>query len=130
MQNKVERHTSSQNKICSGMNAINIIIYLFKIISRVFISLKTWCYSTLSSQNTMHNIVGFTPPSQNPPQTTHPPENPPPIQPLEHHYPPHVLSKSHAHATPSASKFTTYTTSRASFSTMLSPPHTTTIPQN
>jgi hypothetical protein len=32
---------------------------------------------TPTSQNTICSTVGFTPPSQNPPQTTPPPENPP-----------------------------------------------------
>jgi hypothetical protein len=45
---------------------------------------------TPTSQNTLHNTIGFTPPSQNPPQTTPPPENPTPTQLLEHHCPPHV----------------------------------------
>jgi hypothetical protein len=44
---------------------------------------------TATSQNTIRSIVGFTPPSQNPPQTTPPPENPPCTQPLEHHSPQH-----------------------------------------
>jgi hypothetical protein len=45
---------------------------------------------TQTSQNTLCNIAGFTPPSQNTPQTTPPPENPPSTQPLEHHSPPCV----------------------------------------
>jgi hypothetical protein len=40
---------------------------------------------TPTSQNTMCSTAGFTPPSQNPPQTTPPPENPPCTQLLEHH---------------------------------------------
>jgi hypothetical protein len=65
---------------------------------------------TPSSQNTLCSTTGFTPPSQNPPQTTPPPKNPPFTQPLEHHSlvchsqhhsPPHVHSpKSPPHTTP------------------------------
>jgi hypothetical protein len=52
-------------------------------------------------QNTLHSIAKFTPPSQNPPQTTHPPENRPPTQPFKHHTPPRiVVPKSPPHTTP------------------------------
>jgi hypothetical protein len=62
--------------------------------------------STLTSQNIIGIIVRFTPPSQNPPQTTTPLKIPPSTQPLEHHspqhhYPPHVHSaKPPPHTTP------------------------------
>jgi hypothetical protein len=56
---------------------------------------------TRTSQNTLCNIDGFTPPSQNTPQTTPPPKNPPPTQPLEHHSPPCVaVSNSPPHTNP------------------------------
>jgi hypothetical protein len=52
---------------------------------------------TPTSQNTIHNTAGFTPPSQNPPQTTHSPKNRPSTQPLEHHSPQH-RSPQHDHS--------------------------------
>jgi hypothetical protein len=45
--------------------------------------------STPTSQNTICSTAQFTPPSQNPPQTTSPPENSPSTQPLEYHSPQH-----------------------------------------
>jgi hypothetical protein len=66
---------------------------------------------TSTSQNTLCNIIVFTPPSQNPPQTIPSPKNSPSTQPLEHHSlvchspqhcsPPHIHSpKSPPHTTP------------------------------
>jgi hypothetical protein len=52
---------------------------------------------TTTSQNTIRNTAGFTPPSQNPSQTTSPPKNPPSTQPLEHHSPQHC-SPPHGHS--------------------------------
>jgi hypothetical protein len=70
---------------------------------------------TPTSQNTLCNTVGFTPPSQNPPQTIPPPKNSPSTQPLEHlslvcHSPQHC-SPPHIHS-------------------LKYPPHTTPPPQN
>jgi hypothetical protein len=56
---------------------------------------------TPTSQNTIHSTIRFTPPSQNPRQTTPPIENPSSTPPLEHHSPPHGHSpKSPPHTTP------------------------------
>jgi hypothetical protein len=61
--------------------------------------------STPTSQNTICSTARFTPPSQNPPQTTHPLENPPSTQPLEHHSPRHHFCP-HCHS-PKSPPYTT-----------------------
>jgi hypothetical protein len=61
---------------------------------------------TPTSENTLRNNAGFTPPSQNPPQTASPHEDPPPRQPLQHHSPPHVaVSKCSPHTTVTPQNF-------------------------
>jgi hypothetical protein len=52
---------------------------------------------TPTSQNTIRSTIGFTPLSQNPPQTITLPEYPPSTQPLEHHSPQH-RSPPHGHS--------------------------------
>jgi hypothetical protein len=111
---------------------------------------------TPTSQNTIHNIATFTPPSQNPPKTTSRPENPPYTQPLENHSlkPPHTTpplqnlpteqalqrcSPSHLHSlkpphtTPPLQNLPTKQAPQQRFATHLhpiKPPHTTPPLQN
>jgi hypothetical protein len=44
MQNKIQRHSSTQNKICNGMNATNRIIYLKNNFLGFILSRKIGCY--------------------------------------------------------------------------------------